>query len=206
MEIRTYALGDLPPLLRRCTELGHKIFTDYNYDLNLIACRSPSREAGVFDDMFYVIYRMGDRYIQEAYPCTTDAGLYWLYNPSRVEGTAILVAGQYRGVYKLDMHAGRYLSLCQRNGAVAVYRDNNRDHILDHDPNTIQLGTNFGINIHRASAHSTQENGLTENVGRYSAGCVVIQDSGDFDRLIALAKKQRDTLGFDTFSLTLLED
>ena len=206
MQIRTYFLDELPPILRRCVDLGYAIFTDYNYDLNLIACRSPSRVSGLFDDVFHVVYRMGDRYIQESYPCTTDAGLYWMQNPSRVEGTAILVAGQYRGVYKLDMHAGRYLALCQRNGAVSVYRDNNRDDILDHDPNTIQLGTNFGINIHRASAHSTAESGLTENVGRYSAGCIVIQDSGDFDRLIALAKKQRDTLGYDTFSLTLLED
>ena len=206
MQVRTYDLDDLPPLLRRCNDLGYAIFTDYNYDLNLIACRSPSRESGKFDDIFHAIYRMGDRYIHESYPCTTDAGLYWMHNPSRVEGTAILVAGQYRGVYKLDMHAGRYLALCQRNGNVSVYRDNNRDTILDHDPQTIQTGSGFGINIHRASVHSTQENGLTENVGRYSAGCVVIQDSGDFDRLIALAKKQRDTLGYDTFSLTLLED
>ena len=205
MEIKTYPLGDLPPLLKRCKALGYAIFTDYNYDLNLIACRSPSRESGKFDDMFYVIYRHGDRYIQEAYACTTDAGLYWMHRPSRVEGTAILVAGQYRNVYRLDHHGGRYLALCQRNGKVSVYRDNNRDDILDHDPDTVQAGY-FGINIHRASAHSTEESGLTENVGRYSAGCIVIQDRGDFDRLIALAKKQVDTLGFINFSLTLLED
>lgn len=206
MEIRTYFLDELPPILRRCVDLGYAIFTDYNYDLNLIACRSPSRESGKFDDMFHVVYRMGDRYIQESYPCTTDAGLYWMHNPSRVEGTAILVAGQYRGVYKLDRHAGKYLALCQRNGSVSVYRDNNRDNILDHDPQTIQTGSGFGINIHRASVYSAEERGLTQEVGRYSAGCIVIQDSGDFDRLIALAKKQRDTLGYDTFSLTLLED
>ena len=201
MEIRTYFLDNLPPILRRCADLGYAIFTDYNYDLNLIACRSPSRISGVFDDVFHVVYRMGDRYIQESYPCTTDAGLYWMHNPSRVEGTAILVAGQYRGVYKLDLHAGKYLALCQRNGSVSVYRDNNRDDVLDMDPQTIQTGSGFGINIHRA--HSQYD---VEEVGRYSAGCVVIKDSGDFDRLIALAKKQRDTLGYDTFSLTLLED
>ena len=201
MQIRTYFLDNLPPILRRCADLGYAIFTDYNYDLNLIACRSPSRVSGVFDDVFHVVYRMGDRYIQESYPCTTDAGLYWMHNPSRVEGTAILVAGQYRGVYKLDLHAGKYLALCQRNGSVSVYRDNNRDDVLDMDPQTIQTGSGFGINIHRA--HSRYD---VEEVGRYSAGCVVIKDSGDFDRLIALAKKQRDTLGYDTFSLTLLED
>ena len=206
MEIKDFPIGDMPPILKKCKDLGYAIFTDYNYDLNLIACRSPSRESGKFDDMFHVVYRYGDRYIQESYPCTTDAGLYWMKNPSRVEGTAILVAGQYRNVYKLDHHRGKYLALCQRNGPVSVYRDNNRDDILDHDPKTIQIGSGFGINIHRASAHSTEERGLTENVGRYSAGCMVIQDRDDFNRLIALAKKQVDTLGYVSFSLTLLEE
>ncbi len=205
MEIQSFDLGTLPPLLRRCKDLGYKIFTKYNYDLNLIACRSPSRESGKFDDMFYCIYRLGDRYIQEGYACTTDAGLYWMHNPSKVTGTAILVAGQYRNVYKLDLHGGKYLALCQRGGKVSVYRDSDRDEILDHDPATIESGY-FGINIHRASAHSTEESGLTENVGRYSAGCVVIQNRDDFNRLIALAKKQKELLGYDTFSLTLLED
>ena len=96
MEIKTYPIDQLPPLLQRCKDLGYAIFTKYNYDLNLIACRSPSREAGKFDDVFHCIYRLGDRYIEESYICTTDAGLYWLRNPSRVEGTAILQARQTR--------------------------------------------------------------------------------------------------------------
>lgn len=200
MEIMMYDLFQIPPLLRKCQALGYKIFTEQNYDLNLIACRSPSREAGKFDDIFHVIYRVGDRFIHESFPCTTDAGLYWLHNPSRVAGTAILVPGQYRSVYKLDMHAGKYLALCQRNGVVQVYRDNNRDSILDHNPDSIETGY-FGINIHRASRY-----GEAEDVGRYSAGCIVLQSPDDFDHLIALAKRQRDTLGYDTFSLTLLED
>jgi hypothetical protein len=34
-------------------------------------------------------------------------------------------------VYKLDHHAGKYLALCQRNGPVKVYRDSNRDQVLN---------------------------------------------------------------------------
>ena len=154
MDIKTFDAANLPPILQRCKDLGYKVFTDKNYDLNLIACRSPSRESGKFDDVFYEVFRLGDRYIQESYLCTTDAGLYFMHNPARVAGTAILVAGQYRGVYKLDMHRGKYLALCQRGGKVAVYRDANRDEILDHDPDSIQEGY-FGINIHRASAHKS---------------------------------------------------
>ena len=200
MEIRTYRTSELPPILRRCKDLGYAIFTEKNYDLNLIACRSPSRVANAFDDVFHVVYRVGDRYFQESYPCTTDPGLYWLHNPSRVEGTAILVPNQYRNVWRLDYHAGNknHLALCQRNGAVQVYRDSNRDEVLDMDADTIMKGW-FGINIHRASTK------YIEDVGRYSAGCIVIQVKDDFDRLIALAKKQVDQLGYQNFSLTLLE-
>ena len=202
MEIRSYPITELPPILRKCKDLGYAIFTDKNYDLNLIACRSPSRVANEFDDVFHVVYRVGDRYFQESYPCTTDAGLYWLHNPSRVEGTAILVPNQYRNVWRLDYHGGNknHLALCQRNGPVQVYRDSNRDEILDMDPDTIMQGW-FGINIHRASSKHT-----AERVERYSAGCIVIQERDDFDRLIALAKRQRDQLGYHNFSLTLLED
>jgi len=202
MEIRSYPITELPPILRKCKDLGYAIFTDKNYDLNLIACRSPSRVANEFDDVFHVVYRVGDRYFQESYPCTTDAGLYWLHNPSRVEGTAILVPNQYRNVWRLDYHAGNksHLALCQRNGPVQVYRDSDRNEILDMDPDTIMEGW-FGINIHRASSKHT-----AERVERYSAGCIVIQEKDDFDRLIALAKRQRDQLGYHNFSLTLLED
>tara|TARA_R100000152_G_C6772603_1_gene199581 strand:+ start:1252 stop:1860 length:609 start_codon:yes stop_codon:yes gene_type:complete len=202
MDIKTFDLGHIPPILQKCLSLNYKIFLNKNYDLNLIACRSPSRESGKFDDLFHVIYRMGDRYVQETYSCTTDAGLYWMHNPSRVEGTAILVPGQYRNAYKLDYHGGNksHLALCQRGNTVQVYRDSNRDNILDHDPDSIQEGW-FGINIHRASTSH-----VAENVHKYSAGCIVIQEIDDFNRLIALAKKQIDTLGYESFSLTLLED
>ena len=201
MEIRSYHISELPPILRRCKALGYAIFTEKNYDLNLIACRSPSRVANEFDDVFHVVYRVGDRYFQESYPCTTDPGLYWLHNPSRVEGTAILVPNQYRNVWRLDYHGGNksHLALCQRNGAVQVYRDSNRDEILDMDPDTIMKGW-FGINIHRASSKYT-----AEKVERYLAGCIVIQEKDDHDRLIALAKRQRSQLGYHNFSLTLLE-
>ena len=48
--------------------------------------------------------------------CTTLPGLYWLENPMNSKGCAILKEGQYKGVYEIDLHNGKYEAICQRLG------------------------------------------------------------------------------------------
>lgn len=203
--MQTKTFDHIPPLLQKVADMGYAIFTKRDYDLNLIGVRSPSREAGVFDDLFHVIYKDKDRYIQETFACTTDAGVYWLHNPSRVEGTAILKAGQYRGVWSLGLHGGRYTGLIQKHGKVTVWRDKDRDSELDMDAGTEMTGY-FGINIHRA--HNVR---IMQKVDRWSAGCTVIQHPADYARLIKLCEMQVDKNarygeGYKRFTYTLLED
>jgi hypothetical protein len=145
-------------------------------------------------------YKEGGRWVSKYWPCTTDPGLYWLDNPSRIDGTAILVPGQYRGTYVLDKHRGKYEALCQRSGKVKVFRDSNKDNILDMDPNSVVEGF-FGINIHRAGSKrkSTQ-------VEKWSAGCQVIADPADFAELIVLARMQLEKRGWGKFTYTLIEE
>jgi hypothetical protein len=128
--------------------------------------------------------------------CTTDPGTYWLENPSRVSGTAILVAGQYRGAYKIAKHRGLYDGLCQREGVVRIYRDSNRDDIIDAKIETEEEGY-FGINIHKAGRDSTQ-------VNRWSAGCTVVGSEIDWDVFISIVKKSADMYG-NKFTYTLIE-
>ena len=137
-------------------------------------------------------------WIQKSWPCTTEPGKYWLENPTNVNGTAVLVPGQYRSVWKIDLHQGKYEALCQRNGTVKVYRDDNKDDIIDCDPDSISEGY-FGINIHKAGAHSTQ-------IDRWSAGCQVFANESDFDEFMVICRKAREKWG-NAFSYTLiLED
>src|SRR5210317_55472 len=193
------ATFERPEILDRVEENGFVTF-DGVFDLNLIGLRSPQQIANAFDDWFFVVCRGEDGlWHQWIFPCTTDAGLYWLQNPSNVLGTAIMVHPQQaRGVYKLDLHAGKYLALCQRNGSVKVWRDNNKDEILDRGGE--ELEGYFGINIHRASSHR-----VLDDVERYSAGCTVIQDPDDFDQLIELCHKQINTIGVESFTYTLID-
>ena len=186
-----------PDILDR-VEAGGFVTFDGAFDLNLIGLRNPEAKANKFDDQFHVVCKDEQGLWQHfIFKCTTDPGLYWLENSTRVDGTAIMVDPQQaRGAYELDLHAGRYLALCQRK-KIRVWRDSNKDDILDRDGE--QHSGYFGINIHRAS-----QTRIVDNVERYSAGCTVIQSFSDFDMLMYLCKKQIQTIGVETFTYTLI--
>jgi hypothetical protein len=113
------------------------------------------------------------------------------------KGTALLVPNQYRGVYGLRKHNGDYEALCQSWGDVEVYRDNDRDMILDFDPNTIEKGM-FGINIHRSNPNT--ESTIVE---KWSAGCQVFKKVKEFNEFIEDCKEASSIWG-NKFSYTLL--
>jgi len=178
----------LPPLLLQVKSLGHKVFDGPEpYDLNIIGIRSANPQPNKFDDLLCCAYRehIDGPFVIKYWAATTDPGTFCLENPTKYgteAGTAIVAEGQYRSAYKLDLHRGKYTALCQRSGAINVYRDGNRDDKVDMDPGTIQNGY-FGCNIHKAGANSS-------NVDKWSAGCQVFKRESDFDELITLCRKQ----------------
>jgi hypothetical protein len=186
-----------PPLLRRVAESGYKVFgPSRDYDLNIIAIRSPNREANEFDDELVVVYAVDGFWRAEHFRCTTDPGSYWLqlidYKP-----TAILSAGQYRGAWKIGKHRGRYEALVQSK-PVVVHRDGDKDNILNLEAPT-EEGL-FGINVHRANEAET-----SSKVEKYSAGCIVINRG--FSRFMYLCNlQQRFNPTYTSYTITLLED
>jgi len=190
-------MATLPPILQAVQSKGYKVFTDGDYNLNITGIRSPERVANAFDDRLCVTYKLNDMWVTETFEITTDPGSPYLLKPINNYGCAILVPGQYRGAYSIGKHRGQYLALVQ-SGKVKVYRDNDRDNILDLDPETIQEGY-FGINIHKRSGESDTVNGA-------SAGCQVFRYEHEFNRMMYLAQKQVSERGFKTFTYTLLEE
>jgi len=177
------------------------IFFDSNkrYNLNIIGVRRvEGATPNKFDDTMIVIYRNKSKEWEVfTADITTDPGLYWLEHPSNVDGTAILVPDQYRGVYKRDLHQGKYEALCQRGGNVRVYRDSDRDRRHDMSDKTIDTGF-FGINIHKAGRSSVQ-------VDRWSAGCQVFSHSEDFATFMDLSEEAEQRYG-NSFTYTLLTE
>ena len=180
------------------------VFTTKGYDflegngfksLNIIGIRSNSKISNSFDDWLYLVYenQEGTTEIHE-FPITTDPGAYWLKNPLNVQGTAILVPGQYLDTYTIGLHQGKYEALKQHK-KVKVWRDDNRDLIID-QTGQIHEGI-FGINIHRSNAKTA-----STIVEKWSAGCQVFKRVHDFNFFMDICKQS----GLSYFNYTLLDE
>lgn len=176
---------------------GYK-FNTGSFNLNLIGVRATLfPQPNKFDDVFAVVYQDAFGFnIAYCVNCTTDPGAYWLNNPMNVKGTAILKSGQYENVWKIGLHKG-YEALVQV-GKFTVYRDNNKNDVIDLDPSTLDTGY-FGINMHHASS-----TGTSIDIVKWSAGCTVIPNLSEFLEIMKLCRlsHSKDKL----FTYTLLEE
>lgn len=198
-------------LFRLLSKLGHRSFTTGFLNLNIIGIRTLDQTPNVFNDWMavwyyaHVVENKGYVGIQEErpffhlWPITTDPGTYYLKNPLKLNGTMILKEGQYRGVYSLDLHQGKYLALCQRLGPVRVYRDNNKDEVINWDADTVESGF-FGCNIHRAGKF-----GPFTWINKHSAGCQVFRYPHQFDMFLTLCQASKKIWG-NKFTYTLINE
>lgn len=174
--------------------LGYTFFEDGLYDLNLVGLRSAQNRSNLFDDTFLAIFQDESGWRCESWPCTTDPGRPHLERPLRAEGCAILVPGQYRGMWTIGRHKGDQPALVQ-SAPVKVWRDNNKDAIADYG-GPVHEGQ-FGINLHRAGTNSPV-------IGEWSAGCQVLKRSADLETLLGYCRRQAARgPGWDRFSYTL---
>ena len=170
------------------------------YDVNIIGVRNnaPSiadKVTNVFDDHLTLSFK--DESLNWQSYCwmgTCDPGKKGVMEFHNNKGVARLVPGQYRGVWKIDKHQGKYDALCQRNGNVTVWRDANRDLLFEEKVTDTGM---FGINIHKAGTDSTW-------VENWSEGCQVFKRVKDFDSFMSICRKASKIHG-NKFSYTLLE-
>lgn len=192
-------VAEIDRIRRTLLSKGYAFFDDWNpYNVNIIGIRSTVSTVNEFDDEIVLIYRdkSGNEFTIDRYRATTDPGLYYLKNLMNARGCAVLAPGQYRGAYEIGKHRGQYTALVQVT-PLPVYRDRNRDATIDLEPATIDRGIH-GINIHRAS-----QTHASTVVGKWSAGCQVIADPGDYKRFMATVKKSAKIYG-NSFTYTLI--
>jgi hypothetical protein len=181
---------------------GYKWFNDdanKNYDVNIVGVRNnaPSvadKVTNVFDDFLTISFKENSNWQFFCWNATTDPGKKGVQQFHNKKGVARLIPGQYRGVWSVDKHQGKYDALCQRLGNVTVWRDANKDLVFEEK--TTDTGM-FGINIHKAGQDSTW-------VENWSEGCQVFKRVKDFDAFMSICKKAAKIHG-NKFSYTLLE-
>ncbi len=205
---RALEWGSASPLVEAMKRKGYEVFESDEQDLNLniVGVRNTEAKVDEFGCVIHVFWKFAGKVTHVQWKATTYPGSRYLVerllNP---KGAAILVPGQYKDVYKLDLHGGRYRALCQRNGAVRVYRDGDRDREFDLRESSIMSGW-FGINIH---APVTVRAGMTSYVANRvyaaSAGCQVFQSLADFLEFRSLCDRAAKLWG-NVFTYTLLQD
>lgn len=189
-----------PPVtevIRVMREKSYRVFENKKgYDLNIVGIRNSEINQESYNDWISVFYLSDGRWNYFPFPATTDPGSFYLQSPVNVKGTAILKPGQYRGSHKIGKHKN-YKAL-QQNKPVTVFRDNNRDGYLNTENMEQEKGM-FGINIYRSNAYRP-----STLVGKWSAGCQVLQDPVHFKFLLDLCEQAASSYG-NSFTYTLLE-
>ena len=180
--------------------MGYTYFTRGDYNLNIFGIRSKTnKDSNAFNDVIGVSYMVNGIWNFKAYEATTDPGLSMRLHPINKNGTAILVPGQYRAVYKIGLHQNKYEALVQRK-PMRYWRDNNCDASLDF--HGIIYNEIAGTNLHRATAIK----GVTSKiVDDYSAGCQVIASYDRWVELMHLVETAAESYG-NSFTYTLFTE
>lgn len=197
-------ITDRPELIVRLfEEKGYEFYEKGIYNVNNFGIR-VSLEGSDFNDLLGVVYK-SQRMDNAPFECfafegTTDPGTHYLENPANYKGTAILKPGQYKG-YKIDKHKGQYDALCQREGKVKVYRDNDKDNVAEIDLSTLEEGM-YGINIHKNSKHEAE----TDH-NKFSAGCQESLNDADYFHFMDIQYQAEKEWGNNfTYTLFCMEE
>lgn len=178
---------------------GYPFFEKGDFNLNFGGIRSEERVANKFDDFLYLYYRDRGEWRFWVFEATLDPGTFWLKNPMSAGGAGIIAPNFYRGLFQFGPPFHGVDCLRQKT-AIQIYRDDNRDNIIDLDPKTLQWGF-FGIFEHE-SYQATEE---PENVDKSSAACVVPRRKRDHQTIMAIVKKAILIWG-NSISFAVLEE
>lgn len=187
---------DIEKVKKAMKNKHYDFFEKGDYNLNIIGVRNSTPVHNTFDDTLILLYKERGIWIMRQFAMTTEPGKYWLNNPGRVDGTAIMVPGQYKGAYKIGLHKGIYECLHQEEN-ICFWRDNDKDNLPEVQSKV--FWDKIGANIHRAN-----ENGTSTYIEKWSAACQVLASSKDYEVFMSVIHKASQLYG-DTFTYTLLE-
>ena len=190
---------DLHTIRNAYRYMGYTYFTSGDYNLNIFGIRSNDYRSNYFNDVVGMTYLENGKWVVKKYTATTDPGLYYRLHPMHNQGTAIIVPGQYRGVYQIGLHQGKYEALCQCK-PMKYWRDNDLNDRLNF--NSPIITDMAGTNLHRAN---NNPNCASKLVDKWSAGCQCLASFNDFTELMTIVRRSKDLYG-NSFTYTLFTE
>ena len=165
-----------------------------DFDVNIVGIRNSTtgKVTNIFDDYMTISFKENGVWKFYQWACTTDPGKKAMVEYHNTKGVARLVPGQYRGMYQIGLHQGKYKALRQQKPC-KVFRDSNKDMVYSEDKTDVGL---FGINIHKAGVDSTY-------VENWSEGCQVFKKIADFNKFLEICEKAKAIHG-NSFTYTLI--
>jgi len=167
------------------------------FDVNIVGIRNSSVGVvvtNVFDDYMTLSYKENGEWKFRQWAITTDPGTKAVKQYHNPNGVARVVPNQYRGMWAVGKHQGKYEAMTQVK-PVKVFRDKNKD--MTFNETIIQEGL-FGINGHRSNP--TSESTYVEN---WSEGCQVFKRVKDFSEFMSIINKSKNIHG-NSFTYTLI--
>jgi hypothetical protein len=137
----------------------------------------PNGTGDTFNDRLIILTKDGKALANVA--CTTEPGLYYTRNRLNSHGAARVAFGQYINVWsRHGQHKNQPKTLVQVN-PITVVRDS--DNSMTRNGADKTMSGLYGINLHTTGAGPGSS---PSSIGRWSAGCTVVQNSGSFYELI----------------------
>ena len=152
----------------------------------IVGVRSNEDAPNKYDDKFYLFN--GEQFVKVVTGTTNPGtpilqGGYLKYNKV---GAAVVKADEvYYDVWKFGLHQGKMPALRQI-GNFIVYRDGDKDGKSEEIGAPI-VGSGYGINFHTCSY---LDKVVGENIGGWSAGCQVVNNTEQYYMIINLIKNQ----------------
>ena len=180
------------------------LLIETEYYPNLFGIRKENNVPNEFDDFVGAVWKdKSGEWRSSCYAATTDPGTHWLLHPMNVNGTAILVPGQYIKVYKIGKHTG--YTAYQQTRPMTYVRDINKNSILDWLYRTVGFKTYKEVaatNLHHANAKTA-----SKVVDKWSAGCQVVANPTEYQSLLELGMNfNLITSSPNEFNYTLFEE
>jgi len=192
---------------------GYAFFERGDFNLNLIAIRENEVFDNTFADTLHIVYKDKGVWQNRAFKFTTLAGtlgfggeqspLTAQQTGTGVDGTAVIVEGQYRSALRLITDGVRYpftTYLAQVRPFVYL-RDNDRNGFITR--NAVRQTGNFFTHWHAMSPENTKSDQVNFTHSAWSQGCMGTDAETWFGQIVPLLLRGAQAYGA-LFTMTLL--